>query len=104
MIFSVFAVFVETNLVGRFDGKEVIGKIVVRRLLKVSRFAICIENRDCEDLEKGKVYRLFPDEAANKEGYVRIIDESTEDYLYPESYFVLLDLPKKAQEALMIGA
>ena len=72
--------------------------------LQVFKFVICIEDRDCEDLEKGKVYRLLPDEAANKEGYVRIIDESTEDYLYPESYFVLLDLPKKAQEALMIGA
>ena len=104
MIFSVFAVFVETNLVGKFDGKEVVGKIIVRRLLKVSRFAICIENRDCEDLEKGKVYRLLPDEAADREGYLRIVDESAEDYLYPESYFVLLDLPQKAQKAFMLSA
>ena len=66
------------------------------------RFAICIEDRDCEDLEKGKVYRLLPDEVAGREGYLRIIDESTEDYLYPDSYFVLLDLPEKAQEALML--
>lgn len=68
------------------------------------RFVICIEDRDCEDLEKGKVYRLLPDEVAGREGYLRIIDESTEDYLYPESYFVLLDLPEKAQEALMLRA
>ena len=68
------------------------------------RFVICIEDRDCEDLEKGKVYRLLPDEAARREGYLRILDESTEDYLYPESYFVLLDLPEKAQEALMLRA
>ncbi len=68
------------------------------------RFVICIEDRDCEDLEKGKVYRLLPDEAASREGYLRILDESTEDYLYPESYFVLLDLPEKAQEALMLRA
>lgn len=68
------------------------------------RFVICIEDRDCEDLEKGKVYRLLSDEAAGREGYLRIIDESTEDYLYPESYFVLLDLPEKAREALMLGA
>jgi len=72
--------------------------------LQVLRFAVCIEDRDCEDLEKGKIYRLLPDEAAGSEGYLRIIDESTEDYLYPESYFVLLDLPKKAQEALMVSA
>ena len=68
------------------------------------RFAICIEDRGCEDLEKGKVYRLLPDEAAGREGYRRIIDESTEDYLYPESYFVLPDLPEKAREALLLRA
>jgi hypothetical protein len=68
------------------------------------RFVICIENRDCEDLEKGKVYQLLPDEAAGREGYLRIIDESAEDYLYPDSYFVLLDLPEKAREALMLRA
>ena len=68
------------------------------------RFVICIEDRDCEDLEKRKVYRLLPDEAAGREGYLRIIDESTEDYLYPDSYFVLPDLPEKAREALMLRA
>jgi len=60
-------------------------------------FAICIENKDCEDLEKGKVYQLLPDNDAEQEGYLRIVDESTEDYLYPKSYFVFLDLPEKAR-------
>ena len=63
-------------------------------------FALCIENRDCDDLEKGKVYQLLPDDTAAQEGYLRVVDESMEDYLYPESYFVLLKLPGKAQEAL----
>lgn len=67
-------------------------------------FALCIENTDCEDLEKGKVYQLLPDEAATQEGYLRVIDESRDDYLYPESYFVLLDLPKRAQDALLVQA
>lgn len=67
-------------------------------------FALCIDNRDCDDLEKSKVYRTLPDSNASKEGYLRIIDESTEDYLYPESYFVLLDLPEKAQQALSMTA
>jgi hypothetical protein len=66
-----------------------------------AKFALCIENRDCDDLEKGKVYRTIPDEDSAKEGYLRVIDESGEDYLYPESYFVLVDLPQKAQEALL---
>ncbi|MGI8739768.1 MAG: hypothetical protein ACR2KU_09065 [Gammaproteobacteria bacterium] len=65
------------------------------------KFALCIENKDCHDLEKGKVYRVLPDDAAAQEGYLRIVDESAEDYLYPELYFFLLDLPRKAEEALL---
>jgi len=68
------------------------------------KFALCIDNRDCDDLEKGKVYQVIPDDAAAQEGYLRVVDESAEDYLYPEAYFVLLDLPKKAEEALLIQA
>ncbi len=63
-------------------------------------FALCIESRDCEDLEKRKIYRVLPDDEAAKEGYLRVIDESGEDYLYPQSYFVLVQLPLEAQEAL----
>ena len=64
------------------------------------RFALCIENKDCEDLEKRKIYQILPDDKAEKEGYLRIIDESGEDYLYPQSYFILVQLPREAQEAL----
>jgi hypothetical protein len=67
---------------------------------KEPSFAICIENKECEDLEKRKIYRVLPDEEAAREGYMRIIDESGEDYLYPESYFVIVELSRKAQEAL----
>ncbi len=63
-------------------------------------FALCVENKDCEDLEKRKIYKVLPDEEAEKEGYLRVIDESGEDYLYPRSYFVLVQLPREAQEAL----
>jgi hypothetical protein len=63
-------------------------------------FVLCIENRECEDLEKGKVYPLLSDAKAKREGYIRVVDESGEDYLYPEAYFVPVDLPEKAREAL----
>jgi len=66
-------------------------------------FALCVENKDCEDLEKRKIYQVVRDEEAEKEGYFRIIDESGEDYLYPQSYFVLVKLPREAQEALRIA-
>ena len=64
-------------------------------------FALCVENKDCEDLEKRKVYRVVPDAAAAKDGYIRIVDESGEDYLYPTSHFVLVALPRQAREALL---
>jgi len=67
------------------------------------KFALCIENKDCEDLEKRKIYQVLPDEEAEKEGYLRVIDESGEDYLYPQSYFILLQLPHEAQEALLVA-
>ena len=64
-------------------------------------FALCIENKDCEDLEKRKIYQVIPDKSAAQDGYLRIIDESGEDYLYPESYFVFIQVPQKVQEALL---
>ncbi len=67
-------------------------------------FMLCIENRDCEDLERRKIYQVLPDDEASKEGYMRVIDESGEDYLYPESYFILLQLPREAQEALQVAS
>jgi hypothetical protein len=42
------------------------------------------------------------DRAAKKDGFIRIIDESNEDYLYPESYFIPIDLPGEAKKALAV--
>jgi hypothetical protein len=64
------------------------------------KFVLCIENEDCDDLEKRKVYKVLPDEEAQKEGCLRVIDESGEDYLYPQSYFIVVRLPHEAQKAL----
>lgn len=59
------------------------------------RFVVCIDNREFPaSLELHKVYRVAPDEDAEQDGDMRIVDESGEDYLYPASYFVLLDLPR----------
>jgi hypothetical protein len=71
---------------------------------KEQSFALCIENKECEDLEKRKIYRVLPDDEATKEGYLRIVEESGEDYLYLESYFILVELPREAQDALQIAS
>ena len=67
---------------------------------KQPTFALCLENRDCDDLEKRKIYEVVQDARAAQEGFLRIIDESGEDYLYPQSYFIIVRIPVAAQEAL----
>ena len=67
------------------------------------RFVMCIENKDCEDLEKRKIYQMLPDEEAEKEGFIRVIDESGADYLYPKSYFIVIPLPREAEKALQLS-
>jgi hypothetical protein len=51
-------------------------------------FALCVEDGGMEDLEARKVYQVLPDREASREGYVRVIDESGEDYMYPSDLFV----------------
>jgi hypothetical protein len=62
-------------------------------------FAVCVENHGAEDLELRKVYRVMQDKDATATGYVRVIDESGEDYLYPADYFVFVELPQKVKRA-----
>ena len=64
------------------------------------KFALCIKNKGSDDLVVRKVYRILPDATAERENYLRVVDESGDDYLYPASYFVALDLPEPAQKAL----
>ena len=65
------------------------------------QFVLCIKSNDCEGIEQRKVYQVIPDEDAAKEGYLRVIDESGEDYLYPESYFIRVQLPHDAEQAIV---
>ena len=69
---------------------------------KQKQFVLCVKNEDAEDLDMRKVYEVLPDRKASQDGYLRVIDESGEDYLYPESYFVAITLPAAAQEALLV--
>ena len=56
-------------------------------------FALCVESGGMEDLETRKVYQVLPDREASREGFVRVIDESGEDYVYPSALFVPVKLP-----------
>jgi len=73
------------------------------RQTKQKNFVLCIKNDECDDLELRKVYQILSDSKAAQDGYVRIVDESGEDYLYPESFFVPVSLSSEAQQALLVG-
>jgi hypothetical protein len=60
-------------------------------------FFLCVNNEAYPaSLEVRKVYQALPDPVAASRGFVRIIDESGEDYLYPSECFVAVELPQAA--------
>ena len=61
-------------------------------------YFLCINNDGYRaSLEPRKVYIALPDKIAAGKGYLRIIDESGEDYLYPTSRFVAIEVPRQAK-------
>ena len=70
-----------------------------------TRFAVCIQNEGDEaSLELGKLYRVVPDKDAEGHGYLRVVDESGEDYGYAAERFFALDIPKPLERALLKAA
>ena len=65
-------------------------------------FAVCIDNEGYQaSLEVGKLYRIVPDEEAESHGYIRVIDESGEDYGYSADRFYRLGIPRPLERALV---
>ena len=56
-------------------------------------FVICVDNSDYPaSLETRKIYELIPDANAEHKGFLRINDESGEDYLFPKELFLAIPL------------
>ncbi len=69
---------------------------------KKGLFALCINNSGyAASLELHKLYRVLPDEDAERDGDLRVIDESGEDYLYPAEKFLIAAWPKAVEQALL---
>jgi hypothetical protein len=69
------------------------------------RFVVCVKNKGyAASLELRKLYQVVSDETALKLHQIRVIDESGEDYLYPENYFVAVQLPQAAEKAVRRAA
>ena len=67
----------------------------------LTRFGVCINNAGYPaSIEVGKLYALIPDPEAAKHGYIRVIDESGEDYGYSKDRFFVLDVPEALAKTL----
>jgi hypothetical protein len=66
------------------------------------RLFICLDNAGYGAwLERRKIYVALSDTRAERTGYLRIIDESGEDYLYPAQRFVAAELPVSTRRAVL---
>ena len=64
-------------------------------------WVICVRNDGYEvSLERRKIYEVLSDSAAEAHNQLRVIDESGEDYLFPASYFAVIELPAAVRRAL----
>lgn len=67
-----------------------------------ARFVVCVNNADYPaSLELHKIYRVVPDSEAEADEDMRVVDESGEDYLYPASWFIVIELPHAVEESLL---
>ena len=66
------------------------------------QFVVCVKNKGYEvSLERRKIYQVLPDPEAAKHRQVRVIDESGEDYLFPQSFFSPIELPLPIRRAVL---
>lgn len=78
---------------------------MARRTGKKKRFVVCVRNTGYPaSLELRKIYQALADPEAETHGLLLVIDESGEDYLYPQRFFMSLDLPPPVESALRRAA
>lgn len=73
--------------------------------LSAQHFALCLNNQEYPAwLQVGKLYQIIPDPEAEAHGYIRVIDDSGEDYGYAADRFFIIDLPPQVQQTLLAAA
>jgi hypothetical protein len=72
---------------------------------RVNEFVVCVRNEGFEvSLELRKIYQAVPDSGAARHNLLRVVDESGEDYLYPQDFFLPIALPKAVEKAVLAVA
>jgi len=94
------------------SSKRVTGHVVATRAKRSSKapaaaqipgqhYVVCVRNDDYPaSLELRKLYPVLEDQFAARHGMIRVVDESGEDYLYPEEFFVRVELPASIEKAI----
>ena len=73
--------------------------------IKTEGFVVCLRNRGyVASLEVRKLYPFVEDAEAEANSFIRVVDESGEDYLYPANLFRKLTLPSDLQRALRMAS
>ncbi len=63
-----------------------------------TQYVMCIQNDGyAASLEVRKIYQAISDTDSAEKKMIRVIDESGEDYLFPEEFFVPIQIPKNAE-------
>lgn len=66
------------------------------------RFAVCVRNDGYEaSLERNKIYAVLTDDDAERDGDLRVVDESGEDYLFAADRFVAIEVPAAVRASLL---
>jgi hypothetical protein len=69
------------------------------------QLVVCVKNEGFEvSLERRKIYVSIADEQAQSHRLIRVIDESGEDYLYPQRMFMPISLPQTVRRAVLTAA
>ena len=88
---------VNSRLSGFFEDKAMAGKS--------KGLVVCVKNDGyAVSLERRKLYVALADAQAAKHGQLRIVDESGEDYLYPQEFFVAVELPQSLRRRVLQAA
>src|SRR5882762_1799791 len=85
----------EAHGIGKKEFKRKNTSIRSRKSVATSRrFVVCVRNDGYEaSLERNEIYAVLPDELAERDGDLRVVDESGEDYLFSADRFVVFEVP-----------
>jgi hypothetical protein len=77
----------------------------MRKTKSAKGYVLCVRNDGYPaSLLVRRLYEYVPDRNAAAHGLIRVVDESGEDYLYPEKFFVSIPLPRPVTRAMRDAA